>query len=106
MLIGKPVSHTLLLKLLHFTDRDRTLGAARKTTVEVDGVAIRFAPDYSTQTFRRRLTFSDTMDALQKLGFHTFLLYPAKLKATRGGSSHFFNTPEEAKDFMESLNAD
>lgn len=103
---GKPTSRTLLLKLLRFTDRDRILGAARKTTVEVDGTAIRFAPDYSTRTFRRRLAFSDSMDALQRLGFRTFLLYPARLKATRGGTSHFFNVPEEAKDFMESLNAD
>lgn len=100
---GKPFPRTLLLKLLRFTDRDRILGAARKTTVEVDGVAIRFAPDYSTQTFRRRLAFSNSMDTLQRMGFRTFLLYPARLKATRGGASHFLNTPQEAKDFIDSL---
>ena len=52
---AKPTSRTLLLKLRHFTDRDRILGAERKATVEVDGTAIRSAPDYSTQTFRCRL---------------------------------------------------
>ena len=62
---GRPFPHTVLLKLLRFTDRDRILGAARKTKVEVDGVTIRFAPDYSTQTFRRRLAFSAFMYALQ-----------------------------------------
>lgn len=99
----KPVPRTLLLKLLRFTDRDKILGAARKTAIEVDGSVIRFTPDYSTQTFNRRLAFSNAMGALQKLGFRTFLLYPARLKVMRGGTSHVFNTPQEAKDFIETL---
>lgn len=44
----------------------------------------------------------EAMDALQKLEFHTFLLYPAKLKATRG-VNHLFNTLQEVKDFINSL---
>lgn len=101
----KPISRTILLKLLRFTDRDKILAAARKTAVEVDGTAIRFSPDYSKQTFARRLTFSDVIDELQKMGFRTFLQYPAKLKVMRGGASHFFETPQEAKYFAGTLDS-
>uniref|UniRef100_A0A3Q3AVY3 L1 transposable element RRM domain-containing protein n=1 Tax=Kryptolebias marmoratus TaxID=37003 RepID=A0A3Q3AVY3_KRYMA len=90
----KPIPHPLLLKLLRFTDRDKILGAARKTMVKLDGSPVRFALDYSTRTFRRRLAFSNAIGALQKLGFHTFLLYPAKLKVMRGGTTHIFDTPQ------------
>ncbi|TKS64932.1 LINE-1 retrotransposable element ORF1 protein [Collichthys lucidus] len=61
----------------------------------MEGRPIRFTPNYSPHTFRRRLAFSEAMDALQKLNFRTFLLYPAKLKVMRGGVSDFFNTPRE-----------
>lgn len=100
---GKPVPRTLILKLLRFTDRDNILKAARRTPVTVEGRTIRFTPDYSPHTFKRRLAFSDAMDNLQKMDYRTFLLYPAKLKATRGGTTHIFNTPKEAKDFTDSL---
>ena len=100
---GRPVSRTIIFKLLHFTDRDKILKAARDAAVEMEGRTIRFTPDYSPHTFRRRLAFSEAMDALQKLNFRTFLLYPAKLKVMRGGVSHFFNTPREVKGFINSL---
>uniref|UniRef100_A0A3Q2ZSZ5 L1 transposable element RRM domain-containing protein n=1 Tax=Kryptolebias marmoratus TaxID=37003 RepID=A0A3Q2ZSZ5_KRYMA len=90
----KPIPRPVLLKLLRFTDRDKILGAARKTMVKLDGSPVRFVPDYSTRTFRRRLAFSNAIGALQKLGFHTFLLYPAKLKVMRGGTTHIFDTPQ------------
>lgn len=100
---GRPVPRTIILKLLRFTDRDKILKAARGAAVELEGRTIRFTPDYSPHTFKRRLAFSEAMDALQKLKFRTFLLYPAKLKAMQGGVSHFFNTPREVKGFIDSL---
>lgn len=100
---GRPVPRTIILKLLRFTNRDKILKAARGAAVELEGKTIRFTPDYSPHTFRRRVAFSEAMDALQKLEFRTFLLYPAKLKAIRGGTRHIFNTPREVKDFINSL---
>lgn len=100
---GKPFSRSFILKLLRFTDRDMILKAARSTAVEIGGKTIRFTPDYSPHTFKRRLAFSNAMDALQKLDFRTFLIYPAKLKATGGGVTHLFNTPQEANNFVHSL---
>ncbi|KAE8296864.1 hypothetical protein D5F01_LYC05634 [Larimichthys crocea] len=97
---GRPVSRTIIFKLLRFTDRDRILKAARGAAVEMEGRPIRFTPDYSPHTFRRRLAFSEAMDALQKLNFRTFLLYPAKLKVMQGGVSHFFNTPREHRRIL------
>ncbi|TKS65406.1 hypothetical protein D9C73_027939 [Collichthys lucidus] len=75
--------------------KDRILKAARGAAVEMEGRPIRFTQDY-----RRRLAFSEAMDALQKLNFRTFLLYPAKLKVMRGGVSHFFNTPREHRRIL------
>lgn len=102
---NKPLPRTVLLKLLRFTDRDKILAAARKTTIEVDGSAIRFSPDYSKQTFARRLAFSGVMDTLQKFGLRTFLLYPATLKVMHGGATHLFKSPQEAKQFAETLDS-
>ncbi len=100
---GLPVPRTIIFKLLRFTDRDKILKMARGAAVELEGRTIRFTPDYSLHTFKRRLAFSEAMDALQKLDFRTFHLYPAKLKATRGEVNHIFNTPRKVKDFINSL---
>lgn len=39
------------------------------------------------------------MNALQKLDFRTFLIYSARLKATRGEVTQLFNTPQEVDNF-------
>lgn len=100
---GKSIPRVVIMKLLRFTDRDKIIKVARSAPMEIEGKTLRFAPDYSPFTFRRRLAFSTVMDALQKLNFRTFLLYPAKLKAVRGEAIHLFNNPQEVRDFMDTL---
>lgn len=101
---GNPIPRVVILKLLRFTDGDKILKAARNASVEIEGRSIRFSPDCSPHTFKRRLAFSDVMDTLQKLDFCTFLLYPSKLKVVCGGVSHFFSNPLEAGEFIDSIN--
>ena len=91
---GRLVPRTSIFKLLHFTDRDKILKAARGVAVEMEG---RSTPDYSLHTFQSRLAFSEVICALQKLGFRTFLLYPAKLKAIQGGCEPCFQHPTGGK---------
>ena len=93
-------SRTLICKMLRYTDRDRILKAARGSRIEVNGREIRFAADYSNYTIQRRRSFSQTMEAARKLGFAPFLIYPARLKLSRGSEVQLFNTPKEAEDFL------
>ncbi len=100
---GKPIPRVVIMKLLRFTDRDKILKAAWRAAMEIEGKTIRFTPDYSPFTFKRRLAFSTVMDGLQKLNFRIFLLYPATLKAVRGEATHLFNNPQEVRDFMDTF---
>ena len=90
--------NTMICKMLHYTDRDRILKAARGSRIEVSGKEIRFAADYSNCTIKRRRSFSQAMDTARKLGFIPFLIYPAKLKLSCGSEVHLFQT--QAEDFL------
>lgn len=70
-------SRTLICKMLRYTDRDQILKAARGSWFEVNGREIRFAADYGN-------SFSQAMESARKLGFTSFLIYPARLKLSRG----------------------
>lgn len=93
-------SRTLICKMLRYTDRDRILKAARGSRTDVNGKEIRFAADYSNYTIKRRRSFSQAMETARKLGFIPFLIYPAKLKLSRGSEVHLFETQAEAEDFL------
>lgn len=94
---------TVIMKMLRYTDRDSILRASRKSPVKVDGRDIRFAADYSAFTISRRRSFMDATNKSQKMGFQTFLMYPAQLKLTRGSAQHIFKSPLEVDDFLSGL---
>lgn len=96
-------SRTVICKMLRYTDRDRILKAARGARLEVDGKEIRFAADYSSYTVKRRRAFSQAMETARKHGFTPFLLYPAKLKLSRGSEVHVFESHGEAEGFLGPL---
>lgn len=91
---------TVIVKFLRFTDRDRILKAARETPVMVSGQSLRFAADYSNFTVKRRRAFAGVIIEAKKQGFHTFLLYPAHLKLTKGSESHVFTNNKDAEQFL------
>uniref|UniRef100_A0A671Y240 L1 transposable element RRM domain-containing protein n=1 Tax=Sparus aurata TaxID=8175 RepID=A0A671Y240_SPAAU len=93
-------SRTLICKMLRYIDRDRILRAARGSRIEVSGREVRFAADYSNYTIKRRRSFSQAMETARKQGFTPFLIYPAKLKLSRGSEVHLFETHAEAEDFL------
>lgn len=88
------------MKMLRDTDRDSILRASRKSPIKVDGKDIRFVADYSAFTINRRHFFMDATNKSQKMGFQTFLMYPAQLKLTRGSAQHIFKSPVEVEDFL------
>lgn len=94
---------TVILNFLRFADRDKILGMARKTPVEVAGQEIRFAADFSDVTAQRRKSCYPVMKQARSLGFQAFLLYPAIIKLTRGSDIRQFEDPDEAAKYLESI---
>ncbi|KAI7813890.1 putative follistatin-related protein 5-like [Triplophysa rosa] len=98
---GRPC--TVIAKMLRYTDRDLLLRTSRKSSIKVDGKDIRFAADYSAFTTNRRCSFVEVIKKAQKIGFQTFLMYPAQLKLTRGLTQRIFKSHLEVEDFLGGL---
>lgn len=88
-------SCTPICKMLHYTDQDHILKAARCSWIEVNGKEIRFTAGYSNYTIKRCRAFSQLMELARKLDFLSFLIYPAKLKLPRRSEVHNFETQAE-----------
>jgi len=82
---------TFICKMLRSTDRGKLLKASRSSPVTVAGKELHFAADYNNYTARRRREYGPFIEKAKKQGFSTFLLYPAKLKLTRGVETHLFH---------------
>lgn len=96
-----------IFKLLRYTDRDMILRAARdQGTIQMDDgeTTLSIFPDYSPATAKKRSAFTTVKRELKRKGCQIFLQYPATLKVTlKGGETKFFQTPEEASAFCDSL---
>lgn len=93
----------MIFNVLRFTTCQAILRAARKTPLTVEGRKVRFLPDYSSYTLKRRLAFSQAMDNARAKGVEFFLLYPAILKIKVGGRVESFDSPKDAEDFIHTL---
>lgn len=96
----------LIINCLRFTDRDALLKEARGNPPEVAGAVLKFAPDYSEYTSKRRRACYKTMHAARLKGFDAFLLYPAIIKLQRGNNSFTFQEPIDADKFLDSQGKD
>lgn len=101
--IGAPrdsFSRPLIVKCLRFTDRDRILSEARKSPIQLHGKSVRFVPDYSDSTAKRRRPCYPVMHRARSVGFQAFLLYPATIKLIRGEEQHLFDNLQDADKFV------
>lgn len=96
----------VIINCLRFTDRDILLKEARRNPPEVAGAVLKFAPDYSEHTSKRRRVCYKIMHAARLNGFEAFLLYPAIIKLQRGNESFTFQDPTDAEKFLDSLGKD
>ncbi|MGH0145703.1 UNVERIFIED_CONTAM: hypothetical protein FKN15_050243 [Acipenser sinensis] len=96
---------TFIFKLLHYTDWQLILRAARNlyTPPRQDGSSLLFHPDYSAFTALRRKSFAPVQKSLRQLGVQNFLLYPAKLKIIHDGQSSLFDSAQAAERFLSGL---
>lgn len=97
---NRGVSRTLIFNVLRYPTRQAILQAARKDPLTIGGRRIRFSPDYSSFTVKRRQSFHQAMDAARAKGLDFFLIYPATLKIKDGAQYKAFTSPGEAESFL------
>lgn len=96
-------SRTLIFCCLRYTIRQDILTSARKKPPVIDGRKLRFSPDYSPHTVKRRLAFSTAMDQARANGIEFFLIYPATLKIkSKAGAVETFQSPRKAEEYIAS----
>lgn len=92
----------ILVKLLHFKDRDTILRKARDLpAATINGSRISFYPDFSTEVQKRRMLFQDIKRRLRALQVPYAMLYPAKLRVVALGSTRFFESPKDAVSWLD-----
>lgn len=98
-------ARTLIFKLLRYNDRQAILQGARSASpLSYEGGILRFFPDFSQGTSKKRKAMAEGRKRLQLLGIESFLLYPASVKVRNGQEHLLFKTPEDLERFIASLN--
>lgn len=91
----------MLAILLNFRDREIILRlAGEHRNVQFNGTRISFYLDFSAEVQRSRSRFSD-VKRLQRLQASYAMLYPAKLRITSGGQTHFFKNAADASQWLD-----
>ena len=94
----------MIIKLLHFRDREAVLRAAReKGRVSFNGSGITIFPDFSVATQKQRATFIAIKRRLRELQLPYGMLYPARLRIIYQGKAYFFTDPKEASHWVDTL---
>lgn len=92
----------VLIKLLHFKDRDIILWQARDLEgAGINGCRVSFYPDFSAEVQKRRMQFQDVKRRLRALQVPYAMLYPARLRAAALCATHFFKAPKDAFSWIE-----
>lgn len=102
---NRGTNRTLIFNVLRYSSRQAILRAARKDPLAINGRNIRFSPDYSNFTVKRRQGFQQAMSTARAKGLDFFLLYPATLKIKDGAQLKTFTSAKEAEDFLASVPA-
>ncbi|KAE8580012.1 hypothetical protein XENTR_v10024271 [Xenopus tropicalis] len=91
-----------LIRLLNFRDRDAILQAVRQSPdIMVDGKKVSVFPDFSAELQRQRGTFTAVKRRLREANLKYGMLYPAKLRVQAGLRTLFFQTSQEASDWLD-----
>ena len=92
----------MVMKLLHFRDRDSILQAARLAeSLEIEGNRVMLFPDYTIAVQQQRATFVNVKHKLRDLGLKYALLFPARLRVILDNKSYFFTEPSDVWNWLE-----
>lgn len=95
---------TFIFKLMNFRDRDLILREARKMdTIRHEAARLMFFPDFSVDTQKRRKSFDAVKQSLRSRNIKYSMMFPACLRVVDGESIKFFNTPEDASQWVNTL---
>lgn len=94
----------VFLVLFHFfQDKHRILRFSRqKRELFFRGHRVFFHEDFSVELGKKRAAFKHVKSLFYGKGVRFGLLYPARLRVTHEGKTHFFDTPKEACEFYDS----
>ncbi|CAJ0965631.1 unnamed protein product [Ranitomeya imitator] len=93
---------TMLAKILNYRDRDIILRKAREMEdLTAGGQKIAIYPDYSAAVQKQRMKFTGVKRRLRELGVQYSVMFPAKLRLVAFNKTHFFLTPEDATQWLD-----
>lgn len=97
---------SVLVKVLHYRDRDIILRKAREMSdIRMNGSKIAFYPDFSADLQKRRAQFQDVKRRLRAVDLSYAMLYPAKLRVIAEDTTHFFENPKDAARWLDQKEA-
>ncbi|KAG1927352.1 LINE-1 type transposase domain-containing protein [Pimephales promelas] len=98
---------TIIARIHNDRDKDLILRLSRERfPLEYKGKRIHIFPDYTPEVTARRRAFSSVTKALREAGLKWSLRFPAKLTLLHNGRERSFESPEEAKKFVDNLSND
>lgn len=69
--------------------------------MKIDNSRISLFPDFSAELQKRPATFNDVKKLLRELNVQYGMLYPARLRVTALGTTHFFDRPTAAAQGLD-----
>lgn len=75
--------------------------ARERKDLEIDGHKVSFYPDFSSEIQKKQMQFFDVKRRLRALNVPYSMQYPTKLRVVAMDSTHFFNTPQEAVQWLD-----
>ena len=91
-----------MIRLLNYRDRDQILSTAReRADIQYENVKLLFFPDYPREIQQQRREYTEIRRRLREKGLKYSLLYPSKLRVTDGTYTHFFETPAQAVEWLD-----
>lgn len=101
---GAPL-RPILIKLLHFRDRDVILRTAQeKGDLTINGQRVSLFPNFTGETQKKRMLFQDIKMRLHTIYVPYSMQYPVKLSVVALNSTNFFETPKEALTWLNHRN--
>ena len=93
---------TIIARIFNFRDRDVILQEARKNPpVKIDNATISFFPDFTLRIQAQRREFLAVKKRMRCRGLKYSMLFPSRLRVAVNNKTFFFDTPEEAWDWLD-----
>ncbi|KAE8579981.1 hypothetical protein XENTR_v10024258 [Xenopus tropicalis] len=98
---GAP-ARPLIARLLNYRARDAALAEAGKAgDITFENQKVSIYPDFSAEVRKTRAKFTEVKQQLRQRRIPYAMIFPARLRITDNGKTHFFNTPEETTAWLE-----